>query len=117
VLVGGGVGWVVGSGSGHNPGSRRQPSGHALIPGAAAAVAVDLEALRPEWVRSCFFEGHGTGLMIPIAAPVPCAPAHSPRLAAAAAHELVAQLIDGRFPLQVPLRPLSDRAGWIPLET
>ncbi len=172
VLVGGGVGWVVGSGSGHNPASRRQPSGHALIPGAAAAVAVDLEALRPEWVRSCFFEGHGTGLMIPIAAPVPllnpalarqaatgpaeleapvldlaiprrikpclgsvsygqlqqghfqldgrtirCAPAHSPRLAAAAAHELVAQLIDGRFPLQLPLRPLSDRAGWIPLET
>ena len=77
VLVGGGLGWVVGAGSGHQPGCKRQASGHARTPGAAAAVSVDLHALRPEWVRPCFFEGHGSALLVAIAAPR--SPLGSPR--------------------------------------
>ena len=48
---------------------------------------------------------------------IPAAPAHSPRLAAAMAAELVQRLIDDRFPLRLPLQPLSQRPGLIPLET
>ena len=45
-----------------------------------------------------------------------CGPAHSPRLAASIAEELVSQLQEGRFPLRLPLVPLSNRPALVPLE-
>ncbi len=171
VLVGGAIGWVMGSGSGHQPGVRRLASGHACSPGAVAAVSVDLHGLRPEWLRACFFEGQGAALLVGIAAPIPlinasvalqaacddedleapvldiaiprrlkpsfgpisyaqlksgaiqvegrrltAAPAHSPRLAEGIGRELIAWLEDGRFPLRLPVQPLSPRPGLIPLD-
>ena len=171
VLVGGGIGWVQGAGSGHNPSARRQPSGHATVPGVCAAVAVDVEQLSTGAVRPCFVEGHGAALLIAIAAPVPlldatvaaqaaaqpedlqapvldlavprrikpqlaavtygqlargqltlqgtavrCAPAHSPRLAAAAAQQLCERLRSGAFPLLQPAMALSRRPGLVPLD-
>jgi uncharacterized protein (DUF39 family) len=44
-----------------------------------------------------------------------CAPAHSPRLASELAEELCTQLRDGRFPLRLPLAPLTPRAALRPL--
>ena len=171
VLVAGALGWVSGPGSGHQPSPRRLASGHARSPGAVAALTVELEGLRPEWLRACFFEGHGSALLVAIAAPVPlinlavarqaatpesaleapvldvsiprrirpsfgavpysqllagqiqvngqpvaCAPAHSPRLAASIAEELVRQLQEDRFPLRLPLAPLSKRPALLPLD-
>ncbi|MDM7953133.1 MAG: homocysteine biosynthesis protein [Cyanobium sp. CZS 25K] len=171
VMVAGAIGWVVGSGSGHQPGVQRSPSGHALSPGAVAAVSVDLHGLRPEWLRPCFFEGQGAALLVGVAAPIPlineavarqaacgddaleapvldmgiprrlrprfgsvsyaqlksgviqvegrrvtAAPAHSPRLAEAIGAELIGWLQDGRFPLRLPVCPLSGRGGLIPLD-
>ena len=171
VLVAGAVGWVIGAGSGHQPAVRRQPSGHALSPGAAAAVSVELAGLERRWLRACFLEGHGCALLVAIAAPVPLldledaqraaagpealqapvldlaiprrirpalgsvsyadlargrirlgerellsAPAHSPRLAAELAAELVERLQSNRFPLRLPALPLPGRASLRPLE-
>jgi uncharacterized protein (DUF39 family) len=171
VLVGGAVGWVLGSGSGHNPKVKRPSTGHALSPGCAAALSVDLHGLQAQWVRPCFFEGHGSGLLVAIAAPVPlinksvarhaaigndaleaplldlaiprrlkpslgtarysdllagelpikglamsCAPAHSPRLAAAISQELITRLTEGTFPLSLPLQPLNPRPTLVALE-
>jgi uncharacterized protein (DUF39 family) len=171
VLVGGALGWVVGSGSGHNPKVKRQSSGHALSPGCAAALSVDLHDLQARWVRPCFFEGHGSGLLVAIAAPVPlinesvarqaatgndaleapvldlaiprrlkpslgtarysdllagelpikgraisCAPAHSPRMAAAIGQELITRIRSRRFPLILPLQPLNPRPTLVALE-
>ena len=171
VLVAGALGWVSGPGSGHQPHPRRLASGHARSPGAVAALTVELQGLKPQWLRACFFEGHGSALLVAIAAPVPlinlavarqaatpnsaleapvldfsiprrirpsfgsvpydqllagqiqvagqplaCGPAHSPRLAASIAEELVSQLQDGRFPLRLPLVPLSNRPALVPLE-
>jgi len=136
-----------------------------------AAVSVELRELRPEWIRPCFFEGHGSGLLVAIAAPIPlisaavarqaclgddqleapvldfsiprrlkpsfgyvaysqllsgviqvdgrqlpCFPAHSPRLASGMADLLIDQLRSGRFPLRLPLEPLPQRSGLIPLD-
>ena len=45
-----------------------------------------------------------------------CAPAFSPRLAAAISEELCTQLQAGRFPLRVPLLGLPQRPALLPLE-
>lgn len=171
VLVAGATGWVLGPGHGHQPQPRRLASGHARTPGAAVALAVDLHALQSRWIRPCWFEGHGSALLVAIAAPVPlrtlaearlaaapaeeleapvldlsiprrikpgfggvpysallqgripvdghrvtASPAHSPRLAAEIADELVERLRHNRFPLRFPALPLSPRAGLIPLD-
>jgi uncharacterized protein (DUF39 family) len=172
VLVAGGVGWVLGAGSGHQPCPRRQQSGHAVTPGASVAVSVDLHTLDRRWLRPCFFPGHGCALLVAIAAPVPlldrevarraaaepeqlqapvldvaiprrikpalgsvtyaqlasgrievgdrvlrCAPAHSPRLAAEITAELVDRLRRNRFPIRLPLIPLSERPTLLPLDS
>lgn len=171
LLVGGGLGWVIGTGSAHQPQPRRLASGHARTPGAVAALSVDLHDLEARWVRACHFEGHGSALLIAIAAPIPlldgriaaqastpdsqleapvldvsiprrikpsfggvsyaalraggivvdghripAAPSHSPRLARELAEELRERLVADRFPLRLPLVPLSPRTALIPLE-
>ena len=70
VLVAGAMGHVLGPGSGHQPQTRRQPSGHARAPGAAAALSVELAGLHRQWLRPCWFEGHGAALLVAVAAPV-----------------------------------------------
>ena len=172
VMVGGSIGWrVIGAGSGQPARRAGSAGGHALSPGAVAAVSVDLQGLRPEWLRPCFFEGHGAALLVGVAAPIPlinaavaaqaacgdedleapvldvaiprrirprfgsasyarlrsgviqveghrvgAAPAHSPRLAEAIGRELITWLEEDRFPLCLPLQPLSGRSGLIPLD-
>lgn len=70
VLVAGAIGHVLGPGSGHQPQTRRQPSGHARAPGASVALSVDLAGLQRQWIRPCWFEGHGAALLVAVAAPV-----------------------------------------------
>lgn len=101
VLVAGAVGWVIGSGSGHQPQPRRQPGGHALSPGASAAVAADLHDLDPRWIRPCFFEGHGSALIVAIAAPVPLLDGGTARAAAAGPEVLEAPVLDLAIPRRV----------------
>lgn len=170
VLVGGGLGWIVGSGGGHQPQPRRLVSGHARTPGAVAAVCVPLHELQARWVRAGAMEGQGDVLMVAIAAPIPlidgstavgaatsnrvleapvldvaiprrlkpsfgavtystlrsgwievegrrlpALPAHSPRLASEIGTELVRQLMEGVFPLRLPLCSLGGRLGLRPL--
>jgi uncharacterized protein (DUF39 family) len=113
VLVGGGIGWVVGAGSSHQPGVPRSPLGHALAPGAAAAVSVDLQALRPEWVRPCHFEGQGSALLVPIAAPVPLLTLAMARQAAAGPEWLEAPVLDVSIPRR--LKPSLGRVSYAEL--
>jgi uncharacterized protein (DUF39 family) len=101
VLVGGALGWVVGSGSAHQPGVRRLPSGHARSPGAVAALSVDLHALDPRWLRACFFEGHGSALLVAIAAPIPLINGKVARQAATPDEELEAPVLDVSIPRRI----------------
>jgi uncharacterized protein (DUF39 family) len=62
---------------------------------------VDLHDLRPEWVRPCFFEGHGSALLVAIAAPVPLINAAVARQAATGPDELEAPVLDLSVPRRV----------------
>ncbi len=113
VLVGGGLGWVLGAGSAHQPGVPRSPLGHALAPGASAAVGVELQALDPQWVRPCRFEGHGPGLLVAIAAPVPLLNLAMARQAAAGPELLEAPVLDLAIPRR--LKPSLGRVSYAEL--
>lgn len=113
VLVAGCIGWVVGSGSGHQPSPRRQASGHATTPGAVAAVAVDLHGLDRRWLRAAHFEGHGGALLVAIAAPVPLLHRAGARQAAAGASDLEATVLDLALPRRV--KPAFGRVSYAEL--
>jgi len=98
VLVAGAIGWVSGTGQAHQPAARRQASGHARTPGAVAAVTVDLQALEPGWLRAAHFEGHGSALLVPIAAPVPLLNATIAAQAATGDQSLEAPVLDLAIP-------------------
>ena len=120
VLVAGGLGWVLGAGSGHQPGVARAASGHALAPGAAAAVAVELEELQRRWIRPCFFEGHGCALLVALAAPVPLLNLEIAGRAAAGNEALQVPVLDVGIPRRVKPSLGSARydqllAGRLPL--
>ena len=114
VLVAGGIGWVNGAGSGHNPGVRRQPSGHALSPGACAAVEVDLHSIERHWLRATRLEGGGSGLLVAIAAPVPLINAAVAQQAAASDAELQAPVLDFAIPRRV--RPSCGQVSYAQLQ-
>ena len=101
VLVAGAVGWVSGTGAGHNPQVRRQASGHALSPGASCAVSVDLHGLERRWIRACEQRQEGSGLLVAMAAPVPLVDLAAARQAACGNEQLQAPVLDYGIPRRV----------------
>lgn len=101
VLVGGGIGWVIGTGSAHQPNPRRLSSGHARTPGAVAALSVDLHALDRRWVRACYFEGHGSALLVAIAAPIPLLDGQIAAQASTPDQALEAPVLDVSIPRRI----------------
>jgi uncharacterized protein (DUF39 family) len=47
---------------------------------------------------------------------IPAAPSHSPRLAQDGAADLAERLVANRFPLRLPLFPISPRPALVPLQ-
>ena len=101
VFVAGAVGVVVGVGIGHQPHCKRLPSGHALAPGATAAVSADAEHIKPAWLRPCWFGELGAGVMVALAAPVPLLTIKAAAAAGLGDHQLQAPVLDFSIPRRV----------------
>jgi uncharacterized protein (DUF39 family) len=101
LLVAGAIGWVMGSGSAHQSRARRLEGGQARTPGAVAAVSVDLHELEGGWLRPCFFEGHGSALLVPIAAPIALLDGVIARQAATGDAQLEAPVLDVAIPRRI----------------
>ena len=101
VFVAGAVGVVMGAGIGHQPRCKRLSSGHALAPGATAAVSADADHMKPDWVRPCWFGELGAGVMVAVAAPVPLLTVQAAAAAGVGDHELQAPVLDFSVPRRV----------------
>ena len=94
IFLGGGVGYVVGNGTQHNPGVNRTEMGVPKMPAGTLSVTGDLKMMNPRWLRGTSFTGYGVTLTVGIGVPIPILDEEILRNAIVADEEIWAQIVD-----------------------
>lgn len=94
IFLGGGIGYVVGSGTQHNPGVKRTESGVPKAPSGTLAVTGDLKLMSPHWLRGTSFTGYGVTLTVGIGVPIPILNEEILKYTAVRDEEIWAQVVD-----------------------
>ena len=71
IFLGGGVGYVIGNGTQHNPGVKRTERGVPKMSAGTLSVTGDLKMMSPKWLRGTSFTGYGVNLTVGIGVPIP----------------------------------------------
>jgi uncharacterized protein (DUF39 family) len=94
IFLGGGVGYVVGKGTQHNPVAPRTDN---QVPRAGAgtmAVTGDLKAMSAQWLRGASFKGYGATLIVGLGIPIPILDEELAAQTAVSDADIKAQVID-----------------------
>ncbi|MCJ7642472.1 MAG: homocysteine biosynthesis protein [Desulfobacterales bacterium] len=94
IFLGGGVGYVVGSGTQHNPTVKRTEKGVPKMGAGTLAVKGDLKMMSPKWLRGASFTGYGVTLTVGIGVPIPILNEEILQYTAARDEEIWAQVMD-----------------------
>ncbi len=123
IFLGGGVGYVVGHGTQHNPDVPRTPAGTPRLPSGTLAVMGDLKGMSPRWLVGSSFLGYGCTLSVGLGIPIPALDEEVVRSASVSDADLFAPVVDyshdypqgtGRILGEVSYAQL--RSGFIELE-
>ena len=71
IFLGGGVGYVVGNGTQHNPNVKRTEKGVPKMGAGTLSVTGDLKMMSPRWLKGTSFTGYGATLTVGIGVPIP----------------------------------------------
>lgn len=71
IFLGGGVGWVLGAGTQHNPRPKRTERGLPLSPAGTLMLRGDLKGMKPRYLRGLSFLGYGCTLAVGVGIPIP----------------------------------------------
>ncbi len=71
IFLGGGIGYVVGSGTQHNPGVKRTEKGVPKSSSGTLSVTGDLKQMSQKWLRGTSFTGYGVTLTVGLGVPIP----------------------------------------------
>ncbi len=94
IFLGGGVGYVVGSGTQHNPNVARTEKGVPKMTAGTLAVKGDLKMMIPKWLRGTSFTGYGVTLTVGIGVPIPILDEEILKFTTVKDEEIWAQVVD-----------------------
>ena len=94
IFLGGAQGYVIGPGTQHNPGIKRNNSGIPLSPAGTLMVMGNLKEMNPKWLAGVSMLGYGCSLAVGLGIPIPILNEDMARYAGVSDEELFTQLID-----------------------
>jgi uncharacterized protein (DUF39 family) len=94
IFLGGGVGYVVGSGTQHNPTVPRTERGVPRMGAGTLAVTGSLKQMSAKWLRGASFTGYGVTLAVGIGVPIPILDEETLHYATVSDADIVAQIVD-----------------------
>ncbi|MEW6668350.1 MAG: homocysteine biosynthesis protein [Thermodesulfobacteriota bacterium] len=94
IFLGGGIGYVVDSGTQHNPTVPRTERGVPRVGAGTLAVTGDLKKMNCRWLRGASFTGYGVTLAVGIGVPIPVLSEEILDFTAVTDADLVAQVVD-----------------------
>jgi len=94
IFLGGGIGYVVGHGTQHNPNVPRTEGGVPKTGAGTLSVTGDLKMMSPRWLRGTSFTGYGVTLTLGIGVPIPILNEEILRYTLVRDEDILAQVVD-----------------------
>jgi uncharacterized protein (DUF39 family) len=94
IFLGGGIGYIIGSGTQHNPDVKRTEGGIPKMTAGTLSVKGDLKLMSPKWLRGTSFTGYGVTLTVGIGVPIPILNEEILRFTMVRDEEIWAQVVD-----------------------